>query len=201
MISPQPSGSIIKVQPTNLGGYRLSWDNPVGSGLARYGSAAFLIFWLCGWAAGECFAIWALVKGSTPGFAKLFLLVWLTFWTFGGFAAITQVRLLLSKPRPNELVLEKSQLTWQPGTAALPLRKRSTRRRSVSWKAWQQTFRINAVVVPREQVTNIKLDRWGARQCLTFDRGADRFEIGESLREPEREWLHELLLSWKQSPG
>ena len=154
-----------------------------------------------GWAAGECFAIWALVKGSTPGFAKLFLLVWLTLWTFGGFAAITQVRFLLSKPRPNELVLEGSQLTWRPGTIDLSAMNRRAGQRARNWNAWKRAQQRREVVVSRDEVTNIKLDRAGTRQLLTFDRGADRFEIGGSLREPEREWLHQLLLSWKQSPG
>ena len=76
-------------------------------GVGRYFSAAFLAFWLCGWAVGEAFAIWILVKGGhalltgtppEPGRAPLevgpalamggFLLFWLAIWTMGGFAAI-----------------------------------------------------------------------------------------------------------------
>jgi len=40
------------------------------------------------------------------------------------------------------------------------------------------------------------LDRVGERQRLCFDRGADRFEIGSCLREPEREWLFDVLSEW-----
>jgi hypothetical protein len=53
------------------------------------------------------------------------------------------------------------------------------------------------VAVPRGEVSNIRLDTVEARQRLTFDRGADRIEVGEYLREPEREWLYQVLSSWK----
>lgn len=76
-------------------------------GAGRFFSAAFLLFWLCGWAAGEAFAIWILVKGASalltgeplnPGGGPLevgpalaagaFLLFWLSIWTIGGIGAI-----------------------------------------------------------------------------------------------------------------
>jgi hypothetical protein len=89
------------------------------SGVGRYLSAAFLIFWLCGWAVGEGFALWFLGKGilalmnGTPfdeGRALLglgpalaiggFLLLWLSLWTVGGIAAMGEVlRLLWSEDR------------------------------------------------------------------------------------------------------
>jgi hypothetical protein len=75
-------------------------------GFGRFLSAGFLAFWLCGWAIGEGFALWFLIKGGQavltgtspePGKAPLevgpalamggFLLVWLAFWTLGGVAA------------------------------------------------------------------------------------------------------------------
>jgi hypothetical protein len=83
-------------------------------GLGRFFSSAFLIFWLCGWAAGEFFAFWllgnglvALMSGAplAPGRAPLppgltlaaggFLLLWITLWTVGGVAAIAEVLRLL----------------------------------------------------------------------------------------------------------
>ena len=76
------------------------------AGFARYGTALFLAIWLAGWAAGEAFALWALVAGAWalitgspmsagaeplalgPALAAgLFLLVWLSIWTLGGYAA------------------------------------------------------------------------------------------------------------------
>lgn len=76
-------------------------------GAGRFFSAAFLLVWLCGWAAGEAFAIWILVMGASalvtgaplnPGgdpltagpalAAGAFLLFWLSIWTLGGVGAI-----------------------------------------------------------------------------------------------------------------
>ena len=88
-------------------------------GFGRYVSGAFLAFWLCGWAAGEAFALWMLVTGAVslltgkppgPGHAPLeagpalmigvFLLFWLAMWTFGGIAAFSELfRLLWGEDR------------------------------------------------------------------------------------------------------
>jgi len=83
------------------------------SGVGRYFGAAFLLVWLAGWLAGEVFALGFLfmlvrsvvgsaVGASWPvpggdwiaggaGLVILFLLVWLTLWTFGGVAAINEL--------------------------------------------------------------------------------------------------------------
>ncbi len=86
--------------------------------LARLVPAAFLGFWLCGWAAGEWFAVGALVRGLEPLLAPngkldwlphsrpelpsdspvpvlVFLGVWVTLWTVGGVAAMSFLGLLL----------------------------------------------------------------------------------------------------------
>ena len=86
-------------------------------GFGRFFSAGFLLVWLCGWAAGECFAIWMLVRGvaaflesggsgpdapppAVMAFAGLFLLLWLSFWTLGGYAAGREfLRLIWSEDR------------------------------------------------------------------------------------------------------
>ncbi|MCP9833442.1 MULTISPECIES: hypothetical protein [unclassified Cyanobium] len=67
---------------------------PLGPG--RFFMAAFLAFWLCGWLAGEVFALsllWRFLstflstgQGALP--AALFLLVWVSFWSVGGAAAL-----------------------------------------------------------------------------------------------------------------
>ena len=83
-------------------------------GIGRYFGAVFLLVWLCGWALGEVFALgflillvgsvagsvlgasWPIpggdwIAGGAAGFVFLFLLIWLTLWTFGGIAAITEL--------------------------------------------------------------------------------------------------------------
>jgi hypothetical protein len=83
------------------------------SGIGHYFNAAILSAWLVGWIMGEVFAItmlgvlfssiarafpehlpaWSadLVTTGGAAFALLFLLFWLTLWTVGGIAALTQV--------------------------------------------------------------------------------------------------------------
>jgi hypothetical protein len=70
---------------------------PQGPG--RFFVAGFLSFWLCGWLAGEIFALWVLWRLLAGGLATgqwalpalLFLLVWLSLWSLGGAAALRQV--------------------------------------------------------------------------------------------------------------
>src|SRR5262245_11312413 len=90
------------------------------TGIGRFLLAGFLSFWLTGWAAGEAFALWMLVGGArsllTTGHssgghhqplsvgmavaAGVFLLFWLTLWTFGGIAAGRELlRLLFGRDR------------------------------------------------------------------------------------------------------
>src|SRR5262245_40573744 len=76
------------------------------TGIGRFFSAGFLAFWMCGWAVGEYFALWFLLRagyalvmgeplrnGHKPielaGMLVIgaFLLIWLTLWTVGGVAA------------------------------------------------------------------------------------------------------------------
>ncbi|HUR47329.1 MAG TPA: hypothetical protein VMZ27_15715 [Candidatus Saccharimonadales bacterium] len=84
------------------------------SGVSRFLGAGFLSFWLVGWAAGEVFALWILTAGVwslvtghpqsgsrqpiAVGMALpmgLFLLFWLTLWSFGGIMAIRELLRLL----------------------------------------------------------------------------------------------------------
>ena len=48
----------------------------------------------------------------------------------------------------------------------------------------------------KEELVRVVLDRAGERQRLYFDLGADRIEIGECSREPEREWLTSVIQEW-----
>src|SRR5215471_12619167 len=90
------------------------------TGIVRFLLAGFLSFWLTGWAAAEAFALWMLVGGAhsllttgqSPGghhqplsvgmavAVGVFLLFWLTLWTFGGIAACGELlRLLFGRDR------------------------------------------------------------------------------------------------------
>lgn len=54
----------------------------------NYFIGIFLCFWLCGWCAGEVFALTTIAHG---GPMSLFLLVWLAGWTAGGFFVLRTI--------------------------------------------------------------------------------------------------------------
>ena len=100
-------------------------------GFGRVVNAGFLGVWLCGWLAGECLALWFLVRGAlslltgeppqpdapplplAPAvLAGLFLLVWLAFWTLGGYLAARELLRVISSSdhivaRPDSLVVHR----------------------------------------------------------------------------------------------
>lgn len=49
---------------------------------------AFMLVWLCGWAAGEWFALSEIFRSGSPLAVDLFLIVWATFWTLGGLVVL-----------------------------------------------------------------------------------------------------------------
>ena len=58
----------------------------------------FLGFWLCGWIAGETFALKTVITSLSGGAPELFIIVWLCGWTIGGlFAFRTFWWLLMGK--------------------------------------------------------------------------------------------------------
>jgi hypothetical protein len=117
------------------------------SGIGRYFGAAFLSVWLVGWAVGEVIAIallggilgalvgffseplsWTkdIVSSGGAAFAILFLLLWLTLWTIGGIAALTQVtRSLVGEDR-----LGLNDAGFEVVHRAGPFRRRHTFERS-----------------------------------------------------------------------
>jgi len=78
-------------------------------GIFRFFPAAFLAFWLCGWAVGEVMATWFLVAGAkslltgqpmghtpmppVPVMLAMgaFVIFWLTLWTYGGITALAEL--------------------------------------------------------------------------------------------------------------
>jgi hypothetical protein len=187
---------------------RLSWAPAIGRG-TRWGGAAFLGFWLCGWFVGEVFALGALGsmilnivrKGGEPfqWFISAFLLAWLGAWTVGGAAALRTFWIMVRRPRPESLTFDDTYLIHDPGSflflLGAPTGKDPNLRRA--FHLWRDP---PAKEIPWSELGEIRLERVGERQRLTVDWGAERIEIGATLREPEREWLAKVLRAWAGRP-
>lgn len=159
-------------------------------GAGRFFPAAFLSVWLCGWLAGEAFALVILAKGvrsmltgepPAPGRTPLhlgpalgigaFLLVWLTIWTFGGIAAIGELlRLVWAEDRvlarPDGLTLERRLGPF-----------RSRRQLARTDLRWIETAPRTATLVAETSAKTVELSRLGSRD--------DREGAARMLRE----WL------------
>lgn len=196
-ISQPPAGSCFVIDFDDEQRPRLTWSSSHRA-LARWLPAGFLLFWLCGWAAGEFFACWALIAmvfgngfgGGFEWFAVGFLLFWLTFWTIGGVTAILALAALIRGPRPERIILAPELLSYDAGTAFFHNPDENSKRSFRSyWNARPQEF-------ARAGLGTIRLERVGERQRLSIDVGAERIEIGPTLKEPEREWLAQVLRAW-----
>jgi hypothetical protein len=114
----------------------------------------------------------------------------------------------LKKGHPQEISLGQATFNYDTGSPALPI--------PFGWFFWPMFMHGSSwfggagsekslflsrkqYEIPTDQLAEFKLERVGERQRLTVDHGADRIEIGAELREPEREWLAELLQAWRQT--
>jgi hypothetical protein len=148
-------------------------------GVARWGAVAFLSFWLMGWAAGELFAIAALLSmagwrqgawSPVGGFDLAgggFLLVWLTFWTVGGIAALLQV-----------LRLGWGADVLTLGTDAWEIR------RGVG--PWGKTRRVHPTDIRRVTLRRREGD-------VAAETSAGTVVLTAFGEEPEKRWLRDLL--------
>jgi len=122
---------------------------------------------------------------------------------FGLFVLISVVPTYfgLRKGLPERVTLRRDSIRYDPG------RQSSLSLWANPWfmmkyndpsEAFAKLFRRRKVIeLAKTEVGRVVLDRAGERQRLYFDHGADRVEIGESLREPEREWLATVIQEWQ----
>ncbi len=191
-LSPKPDGSLIKEADAEEG-ISLYWYDPENSGCARYFTVAFLAFWLCGWLAGESFVIWAIVFGEVPLVVLGFLIVWLIGWTFGGVTALFALIGLVGPLKPERIEMGVDSFRYDPGHN----RQGKVDNQEESKETLNPFKRRKILELQRREFPEFTLDRVGERQRLSFDLGNDRIEIGHCLKEPEREWLHKVLETWR----
>lgn len=122
---------------------------------------------------------------------------------FGVFALLGVVMFyfLLRKGLPERMMLGRDSFRYDPGRqCALTawLNPWFMMKYSDPSEAFTKFFRRRkSVELAKGELGRVVLDRAGERQRLYFDYGADRIEIGESLREPEREWLATVIQEWQ----
>lgn len=115
--------------------------------------------------------------------------------------------------RPERVSLGSNTFRYDPGDAdffislllgtmklqdVLKRPELGMRQMYLMWGFVRDPRRGGPIEIDSSQLKGFALGRVGERQRLTFDHGAQRVEIGEVLEEPEREWLHQVLETWRQ---
>ena len=175
----------------------LKWKNPRGS-RSRYFIVIFLLAWLGGWAMGMLATGGAVLSGNYDPF----LIFWLVGWTIGGFFAMRQLYLMARPGKPEKVAFDSLMLEYLQGTApfgGIYLERMEREKEKNRFFSGVQPPKDRYTILKRE-IGAVRLERVGERQRLTIDHGAERIEIGAFLREPEREWLYEVLKQWKENP-
>ncbi|BDX05172.1 hypothetical protein [Planctobacterium marinum] len=176
-----PSNSNIKIQKSDSVD-EIIIPSSKGSSM-RYFMAAFLIFWLGGWAMGFGSAFAEIMSGE----GGAFLVFWLGGWTIGGAFAIYFLHTLLRTPLPEKLLLENASLTYDSGIPPFTMHFGF----QTPAQQWKRMFpkRIQRCFTENE-VSTIKLRETDSGNRLTIDSGTSRIELASGATEVEREWLH-----------
>lgn len=190
----KPAGSIIE-ERHEPGELILIWKLPTRR-LVRLPTAIFLLFWLGGWSVGWFVVFTIIVGGGLPWFAIIFLCCWLGAWTAGGIYAFAVLRVLFRPTRSECISLGFDSFLHDPGWSYNPFTGVHSFSNYVVY--WKEIFKSRRPIqVPKAELKSFILDHVGERQRLAFDCGANRIEIGAELREPEREWLFQVLEAWR----
>lgn len=190
-----PRDSQIQIQ-TERNEVTLSWKKPTG-GPFRFFIVAFLVFWLCGWCAGFVSVGKQLLSGED---LSAFLVFWFAGWTLGGMFAGAMLYLLLRPQKPESVTLEHSRFKYDTGSAPMNFMSMyyRMRKKQHSMNPFSMMFQKRKTYeLTLAECPEFVLEGLGDDQRLRFDDGADRITIGDSLKEPEREWLAEVLNRWK----
>jgi hypothetical protein len=193
-VASPPAGSAITVhlEPDHTA---IAWPNP-GGGPGRYAIALFLLLWLGGWVWGVVAVGGRLLTGGMD-VPQLFLVFWLAAWLAGGGFAVLYLSRLLRPARAASLRVHNERLVYDPGWTPLTvMAQAAARTRPSLGEVLKAPKRAD---IPRAAAGAVRLERVGERLRLTMDHGPERVELGESLREPEKEWLAGVLRQWRQS--
>lgn len=194
-VADKPSGSVVR-ESEDWDGLLLWWPWPGGEWV-RVFLMVFLPVWLVGWGVGAVFAVNRLVTHGLD----LFLCIWLAGWTAGGVFAMAALWFLARPSRPESVFLGETEFRYDPGRFPCIL----IFQHQMMYAFYAPILYVNPLtalwrkplMIPKVELGKFVLERVGERQRLTFDHGADRVEVGRVLREPEREWLFDVLEIWR----
>lgn len=127
------------------------------------------------------------MDGNAVG-SILFELAWMGGWSIGGWLVMQALYVSFRQSHLESIMLNQRKFRYDPGASA----SRQQRRGESRGKPWKR------VIIARRDMPEAVLDWAGDRQRLSFDHGADRIEIGKSLREPDREWLAQVIDDWRR---
>ena len=159
---------------------------PYESSPTRYGVAAFMVFWLGGWAFGWHSAASQFLAGK----GNLFLLFWLTAWTAGGAFAIYTLYRMLRPIIPESFRLMPEGVRYDSGNPPVQMNFGNISQRP-NWKSYFPK-RIRADI-DRRQLQSLRLRQTDLGNRLTIDAGVSRLDLARDASEIEREWLHKII--------
>jgi hypothetical protein len=159
---------------------------PYESSPMRYGVAAFMVFWLGGWAFGWHSAASQVFSGN----GNLFVLFWLGAWTVGGAAVIYTLYRMLRPIVSESFRLMPEGVRYDSGNPAVQRNFGNTNHRP-DWKSYfPKRVRID---IDRQQLQSLRLRQTVLGNRLTVDANISRLDLARDASEIEREWLYKII--------
>jgi len=166
------------------------WDNKEMN-ILGYAITPMLFLWLCGW---TCAGISLIQKLLADPISWSKRISWLIGWFVGEAVVISILYFILRPKKPSVLTLSPGYFEYETGTRPFDIISGIKGNQPIKelWALYKglgnKTYRIKE---PEAKMLN--LERIGERQKLFFVCEGRRIEIGDSLSEPEREWLYAIM--------
>ena len=159
---------------------------PYDSSPMRYAVAAFLMFWLGGWAYGWRDGASKLLSGN----GNLFIMFWLAGWTVGGAAAVYALYRMLRPIVPESFRLMPEGVRYDSGSPPVQMNYGAWNQRR-DWKSYfPKRVRVD---IDRQQLQTLRLRPTEVGNRLTVDAGVSRLDLARDASEIEREWLYKII--------
>jgi serine/threonine protein kinase len=190
--SPIPKRSHIKEHALS-DGRRFKWPLP-GAGIMDY-LPHLLSVCLVGYSVYQTISLFWLVRRAVSLPNALFSLGW-------PLIAFVSAFRFLKPSRPESITLGTDYFRHDLGRPGGFMASADTHRNlgGDSRPLWRQLLGLPLLVeTSRDELGEIVIERLGNQLRIRYDFGADRIEIGRYLREPEKEWLADVIIEWQKS--